>query len=235
MLELSMQLKAYQYVSCLQYPALPVTQLGGETCDAFNASWDRLEADAYLGAQHGIRKRRICKFEYLQRERRWKPLDDCRFYQSATDNPLLGGLERIYARSEPEFTGSPVLMALLAADLTLMDFTVGPHDWQVTCHQFRTLCDPHNQGQATPEGRHRDGHDFVFQHLIKRESVTGGESRIYREHAELVFSATLTRYMETIVLNDRALLHEVSPLQTFKGAQQGWRDMLIIDFDRINH
>ncbi|HJR30667.1 MAG TPA: 2OG-Fe dioxygenase family protein [Pseudomonas sp.] len=186
--------------------------------------------------ENRIRERRICKFEYRQRERQWTPLQDCHFFQAQAHNPLLGGVQRTYSRSEAAFIDSLVLQTLLAADLALMDLAVGPRDWLVTCHQFRILCDQSNAGHATPEGRHRDGHDFVFQHLIQRQHVIGGESRIFNENDDCVFSTTLTDYMETVVLNDRILLHEVSPLQTSRlDPDRGSRDMLIIDFDQADY
>ncbi|MDD2050361.1 2OG-Fe dioxygenase family protein [Pseudomonas putida] len=230
--ELSESLSNCLYASSTCYPAALVAQLGNETCRAFNATWNTLRPDIYLGAANGTRQRRICKFEYRHKDRRWKTLESCNFFQPPAHNPLLGGIERTYARSETSFIGSPVLQTLLAADLALLELTVGQRDWLVTCHQFRVLCDEHNEGQATPEGRHRDGHDFVFQHLIQRQSVIGGESRVFDENGETVFRATLTDYMETVVLNDRTLLHEVSPLQPHPdGSTPGTRDMLIIDFD----
>lgn len=234
--ELSQLLRNCHYAHSYQYPAAQVGLLGHDTCQAFNATWEHLHPDAYLSAQNGIRERRICKFEYRQRERQWTPLQDCHFFQAQAHNPLLGGVQRTYSRSETTFIESAVLQTLLAADLALMDLAVGPRDWLVTCHQFRILCDQRNAGHATPEGRHRDGHDFVFQHLIQRQHVIGGESQIFNETGDCVFKATLTEYMETAVLNDRILLHEVSPLQTSGiHSNRGSRDMLIIDFDLADY
>lgn len=230
--ELSQLLRNCHYAHSYQYPAIQVGLLGPDACQAFNATWEHLHPDVYLSAENGIRERRICKFEYRQRERQWTSLQDCHFFQAQTHNPLLGGVQRTYSRSEAAFIESPVLQTLLAADLALMDLAVGPRDWLVTCHQFRILCDQRNAGHATPEGRHRDGHDFVFQHLIQRQHVVGGESRVFNERGDCVFRATLMDYMETAVLNDRTLLHEVSPLQTSSThSDRGSRDMLIIDFD----
>jgi hypothetical protein len=234
--ELSQLLVNCHYAHSEHYPAAQVALLGREECRAFNATWEHLHRDAYLSPANGIRERRICKFEYRQRQRQWTPLPDCHFFQAQAHNPLLGGVQRTYSRSEAAFIDSPVLHALLAADLALMDLTLGPRDWLVTCHQFRILCDQGNAGQATPEGRHRDGHDFVFQHLIQRQHVSGGESRIFNDNGECVFHATLSNYMETAVLNDRILLHEVSPLQTSGiNSDRGSRDMLIIDFDLADY
>lgn len=111
-------------------------------------------------------------------------------FQAQAHNPLLGGVQRTYTRSEAAFIDSAVLRTLLAADLALMELTVGPRDWLVTCHQFRILCDERNAGHATPEGRHRDGHDFVFQHLIQRQQVTGEKAGYLRKKAT-VYSVQL--------------------------------------------
>lgn len=234
--ELSELLRNCHCVSSVHYPAAQVAQLGSEASRAFNATWNNLQPDTYLGVESGIRKRRICKFEFRQRDRLWKTLENCDFFQVQAHNPLLGGIQRIYARSEAAFIESPVLQTLLAADMALMELTVGQRDWLVTCHQFRVLCDERNTGQATPEGRHRDGHDFVFQHLIQRHSVIGGESRVFRDNGEIALSTTLKNYMETVVLNDRELLHDVAPLQKSNTCLAlGTRDMLIIDFDLVDH
>lgn len=234
LLELSALLHTCHFASSAHYPAAQVMQLGSEACRAFNATWNNLLPDTYLGVEHGMRKRRICKFEYRQRDRLWKPIEDCDFFQAQSHNPLLGGVLRTFERCETAFIDSPVLLTLLAADMALMERTLGLRDWRVTCHQFRVLCDEHNAGQPTPEGRHRDGHDFVFQHLIQRHSVTGGESRVFHENGETVFNSALTTYMETIVLNDRKLLHDVSPLQKSPSRlTHGIRDMLIIDFNLV--
>lgn len=234
--QLSELLGNCHYAHSYDYPMAELASLGQDAFRDFNATWERLCADAYLSAENGSRERRICKFEYRHREGQWTPLPDCHFFQTEAHNPLLGGVQRTYQRSEATFIESAVLRSLLAADLALMELTVGRRDWLVTCHQFRILCDPGHSGHATPEGRHRDGHDYVFQHLINRQHVIGGESRIFHDDSGCVFNATLTDYLETIVLNDRILMHDVSPLQTSGiNSDRGSRDMLIIDFDLADY
>ena len=69
-------------------------------------------------------------------------------------------------------------------------------------------------------------------HLVGRQNCTGGVSRVFRKgENEPLFEHTMVNPMETIVLDDRAMEHEVSPIGPV-GAGIATRDMMIIDFDR---
>ncbi|WP_157831375.1 2OG-Fe dioxygenase family protein [Prodigiosinella confusarubida] len=198
----------------------------------FINTWDNLTIDDYL-QEKTLRERRICKFEidtggYLI------PLNDCRFYQSGEVNVLLGGIERVYQRSETNFINSQLLSHLIHHHIRLLKQVCSACRWLITCHQFRILCDHDNIGLATPEGIHSDGHDYVFQHIINRNNVSGGESEIYSSEGELILRHTLEHFLETLLIDDRAIKHNVTPL--FPGndvGNPGWRDMLIIDFDKM--
>lgn len=199
----------------------------------FKHTWNNLPGDPYL-PQQKIRQRRICKFE-MRHDQTLTLLPDCHFYQSNTVNPLLGGIDRVYQQSEVEFHTSPLLLRLLHHQATFLNQLHSGVEWVITCHQFRVYCDPHSAGFAAPEGRHSDGHDYVFQHLIDRHNVCGGISEIYSSAGELLLSHTLRECLETLLINDRHVQHDVTPLQPADNAAgRGWRDMLIIDFDRLS-
>jgi len=88
---------------------------------------------------------------------------------------------------------------------------------------------PHRR-KAAPDGRHRDGHWFIAMHLIGISASSGGVSRAYEapEQAGPVFSDRLSEPGDTLIIDDRRVLHEVSPVSPAGG--EGVRDMLLIDF-----
>jgi hypothetical protein len=67
---------------------------------------------------------------------------------------------------------------------------------------------------------------------MDRRAVTGGESRIYSLDRERLFSTYLTETLDALFLDDRRVLHSVSPISADDSARGGHRDMLLIDYDR---
>ncbi len=146
-----------------------------------------------------------------------------------------GGVDRVFAPLRDSVADGAVLRALVR---TLWDHLPGPRAGVDTCgvHQIRITATADTEGHPAPEGVHRDGHHFVAQVLIRRENVAGGESCLYHpgerpgERPVPVHRASLTAPLETIVLDDRRVLHGVSPIRPTPGAARGVRDMLLVDF-----
>lgn len=209
------------------------SHLGPNDVEAFVATWSRLQPDQYLEKPLS-RSRRVTKFLFSRRERLLTPLQDTSFFQSSTVNSLLGGISRVYKRSEPGFIDSPVLRDILEQDAEHVCENDHTEKWLVTCHQFRIHCRAGEAGQPTPEGLHCDGHSYVFQHFIQKSAVVGGESRVCTRSGETIARITLSTFLETVFLDDRELLHEVSPITlTSRSGPEGYRDMLIVDFDPV--
>ncbi len=221
-----------KYVHLTSVENIICHSLGKYRLEAFKNTWNNLPGDQYL-SKTNLRQRRICKFE-LRRNRPLTLLADCHFFQSGQVNALLGGIERLYQQSEVEFITSPLLSRLINYQAAFLNHLHGGAEWLITCHQFRVYCNDAAPGFAAPEGRHSDGHDYVFQHLIDRHNVCGGVSEIYSPAGEILLSHTLQGFLETLFINDRLVQHDVTPLCPAENAVgRCWRDMLIIDFDRL--
>ncbi|WP_442801535.1 2OG-Fe dioxygenase family protein [Serratia rubidaea] len=199
--------------------------------EALVSTWENLPVDKYLQGSR-LRRRRICKFD-LSQQGEITPLQDCHFFQSSQVNGLLGGIERLYPRSENDFISSSVVQQLLAHHHALLTRLVGNQRWLVTCHQLRVCCDAQQAGLAAPEGRHSDGHDYIFQHLIQRNNVLGGASEVYDRDGRQVLTRVLQGFLDTLLLDDRMMQHDVTPLYPDDPLRAAFRDMLIIDFDQI--
>lgn len=211
-------------------PALLAGALGrlpGEAVREFTDSWNDLPADAHLDAATPYRFRRYGRFRLAGD--RLERLPHVAFFQDRAVNKVNGGVERMFAPLHERVAAGAALRTVIR---TLWDRLPGPRTGIDTCgvHQIRVTATADADGHPAPEGVHQDGHCYVAQVLIRRENVRGAESRLYDLDRHLLHRASLTLPMETIVLDDRRVLHGVSPLRPAPGAGTGVRDMLLVDF-----
>ncbi|MCC3767711.1 2OG-Fe dioxygenase family protein, partial [Streptomyces sp. UNOC14_S4] len=198
---------------------------------AFRASWDDLPPDTHLGTDRPYRFRRYGSFRV--HGSRLERLPHAAFFQHGTG--------RLFAPLTASVAEGAVLRALV---LALRELLPGPREGIDTCgvHQIRVTATADAEGHPAPEGMHRDGHAYVAQVLIRRQDVLGAESSLHApgdaaggadgdaDGARVLHRALLSAPLETIVLDDRRVLHGVSPLRPAPGAARGIRDMLLVDF-----
>lgn len=194
----------------------------------FAASWDRLPADPHMADGGTYRCRRYGRFRLMSPDLKPVPFAVGTFFQPRSVNPLNGGLARRFAPLESHVVWAPELHRLIRAFARLLPDSVD--EWRCGVHQIRINASRHEVGKPTPEGVHRDGHDYVAHVLIGRRAVTGGVTRLYSPNGELVYSACLGESMESILLDDRALRHDVTPIAPADPAATGHRDVLLLDY-----
>ncbi|MEU2510498.1 2OG-Fe dioxygenase family protein [Streptomyces syringium] len=193
----------------------------------FTDSWHDLPADAHLGTDTPYRFRRYGSFRLLPD--RLEKLPHTAFFQDRTVNKVNGGVDRMFAPLDDSVASGAALRTVVR---TLFGRLPGPRTGIDTCgvHQIRVTATEDAEGHPAPEGVHQDGHSYVAQVLIRREDVEGAESSLYDLGRRRIHHALLTTPMETIVLDDRRVLHGVSPVRPASGARTGVRDMLLVDF-----
>ncbi|WP_235091954.1 MULTISPECIES: 2OG-Fe dioxygenase family protein [Streptomyces] len=211
-------------------PDLIRAALDGIPSDAvshFASSWNALPADAYVKAERPYRFRRYGKFHLS--EDGPQQVSHGPFLQAKTVNKLSGGVPRHFAPLDDAVATSLALRAIVGA---LHDQLPGPHQDINACgiHQIRVTAVPGAEGDPAPEGMHQDGHRFVGQVLVRRDGVHGAQSRIYDLDRRLVYQSQLTAPWESIILDDRRVLHDASPVGVAAGADLAVRDMLLVDF-----
>ncbi|WP_058042659.1 2OG-Fe dioxygenase family protein [Streptomyces roseifaciens] len=201
--------------------------VGAGAVEEFTGSWDDLPADTHLGTDTPYRFRRYGLFRI--RPGRLERLPHTAFFQDKSVNKVHGGVQRLFAPLSAAVAGGEVLRTVVH---TLRRHLPGPRAGMDTCgvHQIRVTATTRTEGHPAPEGVHQDGHSYVAQVLIRREDVSGAESALYDLRSRPVHRALLTAPLETIVLDDRRLLHGVSPVRPAPGASCGMRDMLLVDF-----
>jgi hypothetical protein len=188
-------------------------------------SYDACPLDPYMG--NLTRYKRFGQYRLS-----WDANDDWRFerlpHRDYTAfkkfNPVGGGFRRPYEPIEADFT--PIIRAGvhgLGLDTS--------EDWQINVHQNRTVATPDKPGQLTPEGVHHDGHEFVMIAILRRNSVAGGETRLWNPGESEPFWRGILPPGKAVLLDDVAIAHDVTDVLPENG-RPGHRDILITAFSR---
>ncbi len=195
-------------------------------------SWNDLREDQYMADGGRYRRRRHAAFEIVDGSIVRKPHQP--HYQSVDHNHLNGGRQRWFEPVADGTIQSPTHQALI--DLSRAIFTEAGHapvptGSLIEMHQFRIEPAADSAGKPTPEGKHRDGVDWVSVVLANRINVGEGVTDIYSaETGESLGSFTLTDPLDTVFLDDRRVLHDVTPINLIDPAKHGYRDALVLTF-----
>jgi hypothetical protein len=196
------------------------------------ASWDALCRDGHMGDGGRYRKRRHAVFTVAGGDVRRQPHQP--HYQALQYNPLNGGRSRWFAPVTRESAQHPVMAGLLAAAASIFE-ALEPADgtpWHVEMHQFRIEAGADFAGLPAPEGVHRDGVDGVLIMLVGRSNVVGGVTRVYGADGRMRAELTLAEPGDALFLDDRAVLHGVTPVTPLDAAVPAVRDALVVTYRR---
>jgi len=142
-------------------------------------------------------------------------------YQSPEYNPIAGygGVKRHYPNLPASLLRSGALACLAAEWQALIAEPIET----LSVHMIRTTA----PGLPVPEGRHRDGNDWVGIFVAARHNVTesSGETTVWDRDGEVVFR-DVVQSGELVVFDDRLTTHDASPIEA-EGGAAAWRDVLI--------
>ncbi|MCU7725979.1 2OG-Fe dioxygenase family protein [Actinoplanes sp. KI2] len=203
----------------------------------FAAHWDDLVLDPYIGSAGSdqFRYRRYGRFA-LRRQPSGAGLPVTLtalpvrpFVQEAEHVGRYEGRARQLEPATEAFLEDPLLHALIAYDHAVLPEP--PEVCEVGLHAIRVKVTPSLDARPTPEGRHRDGHDFIAMHLIGKNDCSGGESLVYEQgtgNPACIARLTLADPLDTLVVDDSLVEHEVTRLEP--GGTEGNRDVLLVAF-----
>ena len=204
---------------------------GSEDWHAFAESWNDLGLDTYMADGGRYRRRRHAAFSAGPGGIARLPARP--HYQSRDYNLLNGGVERWFQPVTEAVERMPAFAAILRTCQRVFDaLSPGVSEWEVEVHQFRIEAQPGLVGRPTPEGMHRDGVDWVLVLMVRRENVASGETTIHDEGRHLLGSFTLTRPMDAAWVDDRRVLHGVTPVEPRDPAGAAFRDVLVVTFKK---
>ena len=197
----------------------------------FVGSWDDLGADLYMADGGRYRRRRHAAFRVVDGVAERKPHQP--HFQSRDYNRLNGDVQRWFMPVSEAVASSPVTRAILRQCGLLFTAVSGrPADqpWHVELHQFRIEASAETEGRPTPEGRHRDGVDWVLVMLIARDNVSEGLTEISTPGGEALGRFTLDVFGDAVFLDDHRVLHGVTPITPIDPAALAHRDALVVTF-----
>ncbi len=227
--ELTDELEAKGYARLAPEALHRAAGVSARQLSALAAAWKRLPADRYLRDGGRYRYRRhgcfilaapFTTLEVVPRRAHWQP---------TTYNALHGGLTRWFEPLELAFANSPTFHALLRSIGRLLGNAKRVRRWHIEAHQFRI--DPREGiGRPTPEGAHRDGVDFVAIVMMGRAGLRGGETRVFDSKGDTGVRFTMRERGATLLLDDRRVIHETTPIQPLKARRAAHRDTRVRTF-----
>ncbi len=201
--------------------------------DFIEKYWNNLELDKFMTDGGTYRQRRFGRYKFdLMKQELMLIEGENDFYQSKQLNHLNGGIIREFAPVDSEFAKSETLNLIVKYCLSILPINISEYkSLSINTHLFRVICTGSGLSLPTPEGIHRDGHSFVSQHLISKNNIHGGISGIYDNNNSPILHRQLYNSMDTIIIDDTKVKHDVSPVLSMNNYNEGYRDMLIIDYN----
>jgi hypothetical protein len=200
--------------------------------DDFAASWDRLEIDAHMADGGRYRRRRHANFTARRGVPGHVRGPHRPHFQAVAHNALNGGVDRWFAPVEEAVGEGAVTAALLDLGRGVADALTPGQDWFVEMHQFRIEAAAGAPGYPTPEGVHHDGVDYVLIALIARANLAGGETLVTDPAGRELARFTLLDRLDTALVDDRRVMHGVTPVRPEDPARPSCRDVLVLTWKR---
>jgi len=219
----SLRTKGYVVVSAETVAEITKTSLSDLL--ALNIFWNDLPRDPYLKDGGRYRYRRHASYEI--KDDALIAVPHRAHWQSVDYNALHGGIERWFEPMQAQLTSSPAWKSLLLGMAHVLNSLKPVNTWFVEAHEFR-IDTTDGIGRPTPEGAHRDGHDFVAVFILDRVGIKGGETRVFEANGSAGLRFTLSQPWSLLLMDDERMIHESTPIQPV-GAH-GHRDTLVLTY-----
>jgi hypothetical protein len=201
--------------------------------EMFAASWNDLELDTYMKDGARYRRRRHAVFAAAPHAAIVRQPHQPHF-QTVEYNPLHGGVERWFEPVAEATGSSPTLQTILSFCQTLFQsMSPAVAAWRIEVHQFRIEARGGELGRPTPEGRHRDGVDYVLVLLIARRNIARGMTTVHALDGRELGHFTLTHPFDAALVDDARVAHGVTPVEPIDPEQPAYRDVLVVTFRRL--
>ncbi len=202
----------------------------------FSSEFDNLLIDKYLPGNDKYRKRSYGIFHYNPSSNRlFYRKKTTSFFQSEEINRAVGGINRKFGKLSNKIIKGRLLGELIKFDFQQLPISRSDYSyiWHVGVHMIRVTTSVEKIGLPAPEGAHQDGHDFVAQHLIKKQNVDGGLTVIFDLDEKPINAVLLKEDLDTVYVSDKLVKHFATPIIPKEGWYEGHRDMLLIDFKKV--
>jgi hypothetical protein len=194
----------------------------------FAASWQRLETDAFMADGGRYRRRRIANFMAIPGSADHHRGLHRPHFQAVVHNTLNGGVDRWFAPVEDAIGHNPACGRLLDLGRGVADDLHPNTTWFVEMHQFRIEAAAGAPGLPTPEGVHHDGVEVVVIAMLERQNLKGGETRVTDPAGRDLARFTLDGLLDLTILDDRRVMHGVTPVEPRDPGLPSCRDVLVL-------
>lgn len=188
--------------------------------DAIKRHFDSIPADIHF-EEGDYRYRTASILEYNDGD--LKLLENIPLYQSLNYNTLegYGGKSRKYADIPREMVDCPDFRKLIDSWISTLPIKVD----RFSAHQIRTKA----PGAPVPEGRHRDGYDWIGMYVARRQNINSetGVTTVWANDGEQVLSKGVLQEGTLISFDDREVIHYTSPVDP-ANENEAIRDVIIL-------
>jgi len=191
---------------------------------SIQASFDNLPPDQYT--EDRLRSRRYSCYYY--RDGALQQLGTQDFMQTYDVNKALGDVDRTYAPIETVLNMNLVFLKMF--DIMLRRTQIS-EDSVIEVHQIRWHCTK-NPKEPAPEGNHQDGFDYLGMFMVSNHNVQGGEIMLFDSaDGDPIFKRRFDDG-EYMLVNDRRLFHNASPLIPTDNDEEGHWDIFVLTAKR---
>ncbi|MEO1278705.1 MAG: 2OG-Fe dioxygenase family protein [Planctomycetota bacterium] len=202
-----------------------------DALETFIRAYDHLPVDHY--SRDGNRFRRHQRFVLVPRPLTLIPTAVSQYSQSLRLNPRDGDTIRDFEPLPSELVQNAFLRALILHDFENSPFaSISSNNlaYDVGLHLVRLRPRLGQPAISSPNRLHKDGEWITWIHLVSRHNVSGGESLVTDNDKELLLRSTLRRPLDTLGVWDHSVYHHVSQVDVAEGHDEGYRDVLLVDF-----
>ena len=197
-----------------------ISQWGVNTLkDSFN----KLPTTDHRDGQYRLRrysKIKLCDTDHSK----YMKMESEAFNQSTHYNQFQGGVDRKFEDIEDEVVESGGMLEMCDTFLGSSGFS---DDHEIEIHQMRIVAG-NELTPVSPEGVHQDGYRFIAMVGINRYNITGGNLLVCKtDEGEPIVDFPLESG-EMVMLDDRIMWHNATPIKQVSHAVQGWMDVFIL-------
>jgi len=203
----------------------------------FQSEYDRLPVDNHLNDGEGERFRRYARLAIDPKTLQLSRFAHSSFYQSKTFDDLYGDIHREFAPAEESILGNRFFLDLIRSDFAQFPLAKDQKNelFEVSVHIIRIAATQNSEkGRPAPEGIHQDGYHFGAVHLMRRENLTGAQSRVYDLKKNQIDSGYLLQPLDSMLMDDRRIFHAVQPFTAADRSRACYRDILILLFQPLS-
>ena len=206
---------------------LEIVKVRPDLIEAIQPSFSELEETDHADGKYRLRKYSKVRVTHLNGGNPFT-INDCQvgeFTQSEKYNKHQGGMARSFEEIEEEVLQSEGMKKICLTFKQANNLIDGQ---EIEIHQMRVATLSDGSAQTSPEGTHQDGFDYIAMVGVDRQNMLGGELMVYEDRDAQPFLTYALKSGEMVMLNDRKLWHNATPVQAMNRVGQGFGDWFVL-------